>query len=296
MEPDDRVLPFAEAADLRDVTPAGEGLEFSVYRAESPAYGTVALRVPKETVYRNVNDPHVSAGALLDQEWAILTHLADHDVPVPVAYRLLRIGGRTALLTGYVEDDGTEPDPAGLGRAVARLHAVPPPPITPVAQEGLPTSLLLGRRVTRRWGEARKLVAGLPELPGEDRLAGIARGLDRFAPSLLHLDVRADNLRARAGRLLAFVDWSNALVGPAALDLYRVLENEKPGDAFLAGYASVRPLPELSEAEELLLRLDAAVMLALVFLSEAPDPGRARDSVRRLTDLATLLNSRVPTL
>ncbi|MFD9891332.1 phosphotransferase enzyme family protein [Amycolatopsis sp. NPDC059027] len=291
MELDDAVLPFLEAAKLRDVSLAGEGLEFAVYRAESPEHGTVALRVPKETVYRNVNDPHVSAEALLEQEWAILTYLAGGDVPVPVAHRLLRADGRIALLTGYVDADGREPDPAEVGRGVARLHAASPPPITPVAQENLPTPLLLGRRITRRWAEAAKLVPDLPGLPAEERLAEIARGLDRFGPSLLHLDVRGSNLRARDGRLLAFVDWSNALIGPAALDLYRILENEKPADAFLAGYAAVRPLPELSDPEELLLRLDAAVMLALVFLSEAPDAERAPESIRRVTELATLLDS-----
>ncbi|MFE0028318.1 phosphotransferase enzyme family protein [Amycolatopsis sp. NPDC059021] len=287
------VRPFAEAAGLRNVSSAGEGLEFAVYRAESPEYGTVALRIPKETVYRNVNDPYVSADDLLEQEWAILTHLSGSGVPVPVAHRLLRIDGGIALLTSYVDADGTEPDPAEVGRGVAALHAVSPPPITPVAQENLPTPLLLGRRITRRWAEAAKLVPDLPGLPAEERLAEIARGLDRFGPSLLHLDVRGSNLRARGGRLLAFVDWSNALIGPAALDLYRILENEKPADTFLAGYEAVRPLPELSDPEELLLRLDAAVMLALVFLSEAPDAERAPESVRRIRELATLLNSRL---
>lgn len=277
---------FAEVGGLRNVVLVGEGLEFSVFRAESPAYGVVALRVPKEAVYQNVNDPYVEASALLRQEWALLTHLAGSGAPVPEPYELLEIDGQVALLSSYVDDDNSEADPHAVGHALAVLHSVSPPEITTVAQEGLSTPELLGCRIARRWYEARKLVPTLPELTRQPTLIDIARGLGRFPPSLLHLDVRGSNLRVWRGELLAFVDWSNALVGPAAIDLYRIAENEKPDPAFLRGYAEVRPVPQLSMAEELLLRLDAAVMLALVFLSEAPDAQRASRSVRRITELA----------
>lgn len=51
-------------------------------------------------------------------------------------------------------------------------------------------------------------------------------------------------------------------------------ENGIDPDAVQAGYAAVHELPDLSTPTALLYRLDAAVMLALVFLSEALDPKR----------------------
>lgn len=80
------VAPFVAAAFLSDVTAVGEGLEFTVYCATSPAYGSVALRVPKCDVYESANDPHVSSDALQQQELGIYSHLLDSQVPVPRPY------------------------------------------------------------------------------------------------------------------------------------------------------------------------------------------------------------------
>lgn len=125
--------------------------------------------------------------------------------------------------------------------------------------------------------------AGLPALPSQERLAQVVSG--RPGDSLLHLDVRAANLRCVDGSVLAMLDWSNALVGDPALELARLTEfaalpeNGLDLDAILAGYG---PAPATAHPSFQVYRLDAAVMLAVVFLFEAPDPGRGADAVERL--------------
>lgn len=99
------------------------------------------------------------------------------------------------------------------------------------------------------------------------------------------------NLRVRNGRAVAVLDWTNALFGPAAVDFFRIMELGRPGDAFVRAYADLTPLPEVSTEEETFLRLDAALMLALVFVSEAPDPERRGPSVKRVQELARALKN-----
>ena len=60
-------------------------------------------------------------------------------------------------------------------------------------------------------------------------------------------------------------------------------------DAFLAGYGEAQPFAALPAPAELLYRLDAVLVLAIVFLSEAPDPALATPPVERAVALATRL-------
>jgi len=101
------------------------------------------------------------------------------------------------------------------------------------------------------------------------------------------MDFRVANLRAQRGRVMAVVDWENAMVGPAAIDLLRVLEIADPGGDFLQAYGG--GVPDLQPGEDTVLRLDAAVMLALVFLSEAPDAELAKVRVARVRELVDQL-------
>lgn len=86
----------------------------------------------------------------------------------------------------------------------------------------------------------------------------------------------------------AFLDWSNALVGDPDLELCRLAEYAPPRengldlDQVLTGYG--RP-DAVTAPWSWIYRLDAAVMLAVVFLHEAPDPARAEAQVERLLAL-----------
>jgi aminoglycoside phosphotransferase (APT) family kinase protein len=285
----DVAAPFLEAAGLTDVTEAGCGNEFIVFKATSASEGPVALRVARRKVYENANDPFVEASKLLQQEMRICHHLQGTDVPVARHYGLLERDCRVAALSAFIEADDSIVSDAEMGRVLGLLHRLPPPPgFESAAQEGLATMQVLPRRIARRWCEIKKLVPGLPDLVGNRSLNRICDGLSGLSghkECLLHMDFRAENLRVRNDKIVAVTDWSNALIGPAAVDLYRVLELVKPGLEFLRAYRTVCPTVPLAEAEETVLRLDAAVMLALVFLSEEPDPERAAGWVDRAQEL-----------
>jgi aminoglycoside phosphotransferase (APT) family kinase protein len=284
---DDDAAVFALAAGLSEIHLAGNGLEFTVYRAKSPRHGhDVALRVPKCDIFTNVNDPHLSAKDLLQQELTIYALLQPSAVPIPRPFELLEVGGKTAMLAQYVDSDGSAPSPGVLGRGLAQLHLVDVPAgFTTVANEGTDVLTILPRRIVQRLCEFRNFVPELPDTLSEDVLGSAIANLKRFPPSLLHMDWRPANLRTRQGEIAAVVDFSNALVGPAAVEIFRVLELLDPGPDFIQGYTSINSLPELSRIEELCLRLDAAVMIALVFLSEAPEPGLAARKTLRVKEL-----------
>jgi aminoglycoside phosphotransferase (APT) family kinase protein len=283
---------FCRARRLENVTPAAGGLDFTVYRASSRDHGAVAVRVPRRRVFSNANDRYVSSRDLLTQEFELARYLAARGHPVARPIELVRDDGWVdVLVSAYVDDDGSGFDSRELGRILAHLHGEPIPRLRLVAQEGLPAHELVARRLVERWAFLRRFAPTFPELPAERALAEVLEARAK-APSLLHLDVRAVNLRCHTGRIVALVDWSNAVAGDPALELARIAEyarlpeNRLDARAVFEGYSELRPLDAATDAAFLVYRLDAAVMLSLVFRSEAPDPARAPSAAARALELA----------
>ncbi|KAH8881706.1 APH-domain-containing protein [Thozetella sp. PMI_491] len=286
---------YAQKAGLKDVTRLSSGLNFTVFQATSPSYGQVALRIPtpESDILTNINDGVLSVSALLTQDLAIFKYLSGTGIPVPVPHEMLEVDGRLASLASFIPSDDSDPDPRGAGRVLARLHGLPPPEgLNMVVQYGKSVLDLFPARLTARWASLLSFVPDLPSLPSEAELASYLCKLGRFPDSLLHMDFRAANLRTEQGKIVGVLDWENTLVGPAAVDLMRVREIGGFDDHELtAGYEEVAgSLPQLDEEEELVLRLDPAVMLALVFFSEAPDAENAAVSVARVRELVAKLN------
>ncbi|ATB35880.1 hypothetical protein CYFUS_001294 [Cystobacter fuscus] len=264
----------------------GGGLEFFVFRIQSARQGPLAIKVPRAPIFINDNDPRVVARDLLEQEAALISRAARGGIPVPrlVALEL----GREPLdylVLEYVEHAGGEPSPRALGELVRRLHSLPELPSRPlVAQQGRPLAELLAERIHRRARVVERLAGVRLALPGPEWLADVLHGSER-PRAVLHMDVRPANVLAREGQVLALLDWSNALVGDPALELARIAEYGLAGPEFLAAYHGLEPLPPPPARLELLYRIDTAVMLAVVFLSEQPDAEKARPQVARVVEL-----------
>ncbi|MEO3777396.1 aminoglycoside phosphotransferase family protein [Micromonospora sp. B11E3] len=284
----------------------GQGLEFTVYRGLARGRRPVVLRLAPRRFDSNANDPGVDTRALLIQEYEITRHLSGLGFPVaePVGIHLGNDDGSTpggaagdlpdVLVSRYVDDDGSALDCHDLGRLLARLHRLPPPPrVLPAATEGLRGAEVIATRLRRRWNEIGRLVADWPAGPDAalllSRLAGVT------GAGLVHLDVRSANIRRAHGRTEALLDWSNALLGDATVEFGRLVEyarypeNELDVAAVRAGYAACAEVPPPDDPALLVCRLDAAVMLALVFLSEAPDPERGLPAAAHARDLADRL-------
>jgi aminoglycoside phosphotransferase (APT) family kinase protein len=262
----------------------GSGLDFCVFRGHIPEYGAVAIRTPRARIFDNHNDRKLDSRDLLEQEAAMARHARAHRLPAPRVHDLVRHDQGDLLISEYVDGDGSTVDGAELGGLVRRLHDAPLP-----AAPALPRAAdVLIERIARR-GRAVEHLAGLDlRLPAPERLAD-ALPLEGRS-SLLHMDLRPDNLLARGGAVAALVDWANALIGPPLLELARIAEYGALDDRFVSGYG-LEPGAAAGPAW-LLYQLDTAVMLAVVFLSEAPDGVRAATQLRRIRTLADDLRSR----
>ena len=287
---------FAAKADLKDLQPFAEGVEFNVYKATSRLHGEVVLRIPKFKVFQNANDPNTDARDLVRQENDICDLLGPGPVPVPKAYGYYEIKDYPAMVCEFVSDDGNLAADAEIGRMAALIHSTTVPAdwdVKLVAMEGFDSSStadLLVHRISRRFNtlglySPESMSWALPE----DVLRDVAEPLCRFTPTLLHMDLRQVNVRMMGGKVAAVFDWTNALLGPPALDVYRSLEWGTQAQPFLEAYRGVRPLEAVSEREEALMRLDAALVLALVFVSEAPDPEKHVETLRRVKELCDKL-------
>ncbi|MYT77474.1 MULTISPECIES: phosphotransferase [unclassified Streptomyces] len=267
----------------------GSGLEFQVWRMRHQQWGEVALRLPAQAVESNPNDPLVDTAELLRHEALVYMALGGRGIPLPRLYDL-RHYEVDVLVSEYVATDGSAWSSEELGRIVAGLHEAPVPVgIAPERSEDMFRGTI-AERVSRRHSVLRDLAPELEPLPGVDMLAAAVPEFG--AGSLLHMDVRAANVLSTGGRVSAVIDWSNSMVGDPALELARIEtnamfpENGIDHPEFLQGYRSVRPLPERSDACRSLYRLDAAVMLSIVFTCEAPDAERGRLMLDQVRDLA----------
>jgi aminoglycoside phosphotransferase (APT) family kinase protein len=273
---------------LADPALIGEGFDFDVYQARAADGTLVVLRVARQRYSHNAHDPWVDSRVLLNQEFALAGYLADAGCPVARPRRLiLDVAGTDVLISDYVADDGAGLDSFLLGQELARLHALKPPRVRLSAQEGVPFEVLAPARLARWWRELQVLVPGLPDmLPDAVLRAAVAQRRD--VRRLLHLDVRRTNLRCVGGRVRAFIDWSNAIVGDPAFELARIEEIARlpengldPGQV-RAGYGQP-PWLAAAGLVSLLYRLDAAVMLALLFTAQdqRPHPTRGPEAVER---------------
>lgn len=280
------------------LTPVGQGLEAMVCRGESALLGPVAIKVPWTRQIANANDEGQDARELLRQEALLAGWLRAHGVPTPVVHGLHESDDLDFLVTSFIETDGSAPGRQDAGRVAAAIHRAPPPTgLMPVAQGAAPLPAVLAERVMRRAAVAAQLSGERFTLPPAPEVAAIlaagAALIER--PAVLHMDFRPANLRTRQGAVTGVIDWSNALVGDPALDLARIAESGELcpygelDEPFLDGYGDPSPLARLPRPVELLYRLDTAVMLANVFLSEAPDPVLARRQVDRTGVLCRLL-------
>lgn len=286
---------FIVGEGLTDPELIGQGLEFIVFKAKSDKHGHVALRVPRHKIFKNVNDPNTNARQLIYQELKIYELLRGGPVPVPQPFCLLEIRDYPAMLSEYVPDDGSEVHSVELGRLAALIHSTQLPSnwdVELAAMEGTDVLTALVQRVLRRFDQLAREDPSVHDWAlTKNDLEPITVHLRRFPPCLLHMDLRDANLRICKGKPVAVIDWTNALIGPAAVDFFRIMELSQPGDEFINGYSSIKSPPKVTVDEEAFLRLDAALMIALVFISEAPDQKRREPSIRRVKELVHMLRA-----
>src|SRR3954447_7976425 len=190
-----------------NLTVAGAGLTFLVFRAETKPFGPVAVRVPWMRQIDNDNDNQLDARDLLVQEARVTEHVRAHGVAAPAIHALhLAEDGPDFLVSDFVEQDGSPPDVHAFGRLVRAIHACPAPDLPLVEQMGQPLHQRIAERLGQRGAAFARLTGeALPLPPVEDVAELLAcRAAHR---SLLHMDARPANLFTRRGAIVAIADW-----------------------------------------------------------------------------------------
>lgn len=267
---------------------SGAGTEFVFYEATLGGKRE-GYRIPRSVEFNTANNRGVSARMLQHQEMALARWAADKGIPTADVVDLIDQDGAPVLILDVVDDDGSELDSAALGSVVAAMHRQPCPDISLVAQDGMSLAARLAHRLEERYAELRQRHV-LPALPDAAALLTTFES-NISAPRLTHLDLRRQNVRVHNGAPTSIFDWSNALLAPPELELARleeysiIEENGINFSAFLDGYAQGSGSIDVESAAWPLLRLDAAVMLAVVFDSVAPNAGLRDRFLSRATTL-----------
>ena len=270
----------------------GEGMDAKVYYAYSPELGQVAIKMPHSRWMSSGNEPRLDTRTLLGQELQLSRYLRRHGLPVPEVF-FMHTGdtGPDFLVAQFVESDGSELPHAQFGQLIRAIHDLPAPQISLAA--GGPsgdTDNVLAERVERRLKALTSITdldIGIP-----DTAAALSACRTEEAPAcLLHMDLRRENILVERGRPVAVLDWSNALIGDAGLDLARAAEYGSLTAAAAAAYGNPGMFSMTPRTpREIIYRLDTAIMLAHVFLNGAPDETKARHYIHRTATLCHTLH------
>ena len=274
--------------DLRHI---GEGMDAKVYRAHSPELGPVAIKMPHNRWISSGNEPRLDTRVVLRKEFRLSRHLQAHGLQTPEAFFMhTDDDGVDFIVSKFVESDNSELLDSEFGRLIRAIHDLPAPSIElSVSERSADVDDILTERIERRLKTLASVV-GL-SIPVPDIGSALwAWRTDDVPGRLLHMDLRPENILVRSGHPVAILDWSNALVGEAALDLSRAAEYGSLTAAALAAYGKSEAFSLTPRTpREIIYRLDTAVMLAHVFLQGAPDEGKARHYIQRTKSLCRSL-------
>ena len=271
----------------------GQGMDARVYYGSSPELGPIAVKLPHDRWVSSGNEPQLDTRRLLRQEFQLSQHLRAHGLPVPEVFLFHTDDvGVDFIVSKFAEADGSELADDEFGRLIRAIHDIPVPAIDLVAMDpSADVDEVLADRIAQRLKNLAALInlgTGMPDV----RAVLAAGRRNDTAPCLLHMDLRPENILVRSGSPVALLDWSNALVGEAALDLARAAEYGSLTEPVLNAYGNPEAF-NLTPAtpREIVYRLDTAVMLSHVFLDGAPDEAKARHYVDRTRHLCTALLS-----
>jgi len=277
---------FDKNSRLKNFNVAGTGLDFLVCRAESEKWGVVAVKTPWQRKISNDNDADMDSRDLMRQEVNITRHLRKYGLPLPLIHHFcIDDNGIDFLITQFIDNDDSPPDMYMFGHLMKEIHDKPVPQLELVAQVRGSLNMILSERISRRSRVVVKLSGNEFYIPTVEDFDYF---LDRYQVkrnSLLHMDARPANLLTQNNRIVAIIDWANALIGDRGLDLARIAEYGHLNSEFKEGYGRENCFSHLPKEIELIYRLDTAVMLGVVFLSEAPDPQLAKTQVKRILEL-----------
>ncbi|WP_409295838.1 phosphotransferase family protein [Peribacillus sp. SCS-26] len=269
--------------EVHSIQPSGQGVENIVFAVIEKNKGLFAVRSPFPAGEHS--EERMAGGkTFLKKEYELNRHCAGYGIPVPRMHVLHLSSEISYLVSEFIEGDEMAIPDEDIGFLARSIHKIPVEGV-PIFSRSRNIAFYIAERISRRLDHLRKNGYLLPDFLPVNKLESIL-ALDRTEPCLLHLDLRPANIIGRNGKIKALYDWDNALIGSPALELMRIFEcGELEADDFLKGYGSTDFLGQIPETALLLYRLDAALMLAVVFLIDLKDEEKGRNSLSRVQDL-----------
>jgi len=276
------------------VRPWRQGLDFWADLARSAGQLCV-LRSPRQELLETTYDGLTDFGDVIEREVTALSLMAKACIPVPsvLGWRRRQPGVPSWVMLSYIEHED-EPDLPlhQLGELTRRLHDICPD--VAGLEQADDWSALMGARLFRRIDAA----SAYCDLPVGHRLresvSRLLRSRQDHATSLLHMDLRPENVCVRDGRVAAIIDVANCIVGDPLLELGRIRGYGLLDGDFLSGYGlDTRQLG----ADELTLldlyELDTAALLTTVAVEEIDDAKLHAEQAARSEYLASRIVDRL---
>ncbi|RVE96422.1 aminoglycoside phosphotransferase family protein [Sinorhizobium meliloti] len=263
------------------------GIEFEVFRVSARGRDPFIIKFPGTRWIINDNDRDLDSFQLMDQERRLIGFSHEHGIPAPRVLAYPEAGSFPVLAMEIIDADDLPLLAGELGRMTRRLHLLRPPEISTVAQRGRSPSDVVAQLTVERLKVVEQLSGVGGAVPTESTLREMLGPIDADV-RLLHMDLRRGNYLSRDGQITGLIDWSNAMIANPVLELARLVEYGEFSNGFAAGYEiTQREAATLSGEAGLACSLYTAAMLAVVFLSEAPDPELAAIKVERVKELLT---------
>lgn len=268
---------------ITTIDPVAYGVENCVFKATMDEWDEVAIRVPWSRFVTNETDGSFDSRKGLEKEALLTKHCFDEGIPVPEIHKVHYGETVDFIIQDFVYGNDAGHSFEEIGRLVHQLHQIKLPPDQVMLSTSLHEDLSV-RIIERTKAFGRYSGMNLP-FPDSKEITTI---LDSYPvkASLLHMDIRLENMIFHNRKIKAIFDWTNALVGDPVLELMRVKEYGLLDDEFKRGYRDFEAeLKRVPEIVQWLYQYDTTVMLTLLFFTELDDQVQGSKASDRLFDL-----------
>lgn len=253
------------------------GADYGAYLVTGHNLPAAVLRVPHVERTSTSYDGAVDFSAMVEREVEVHRRLREAGIPCPEV--LVYDVGRDVVPWSWMLSTLIEHEPVDalddrqrreLGAVAAAIHRIRVPPESPLRSPAASWAQHISGRLGRRLAELARYVA----LPGDTSAWEELVGAHVGEPGddgwrLLHMDLRADNICVRDGRIVGLLDMTNALAGDPGLEIGRLRAYGLLDQMFEAGYGALaaRQAPLAVDVYS----LDTTAMLALLAREELAD-------------------------
>ncbi len=248
--------------DIKNLVFLAEGMDFLTYRGKHESFGDVVLRIPKSRQLTYGNESY-SSNEIIKKEIQIYQILSHNNIPSPQVY-YYDCKEYPFIVYEYISNDKSIFDTYQLGMIMKNIHSITFNDSIFIDE----FKCFLSNRLYDRLQYINNKL-GIPN-PFKKKEEIFSSLLVSNEMSLLHMDIRPDNILSLKKDIKGIIDWTYAMIGDPYFELCRIKEFDYANDyklidmEFIKGYGNYKLL-KTSKLTELIYDLDAAVMVLILF-------------------------------